>query len=102
MSEQELLELAAQAEQFSTHPIARSILTAWCGTPDRDRVAQVEELAGRGLRVQVDGKTVLAGNERLMTENGIVLPEQPGSSRHSNLSGVGGPIRRAAGHCRPA
>ena len=77
MSEQELLELAAQAEQFSTHPIARSILTAWCGTPDRDRVAQVEELAGRGLRVQVDGKTVLAGNERLMTENGIVLPEQP-------------------------
>ena len=77
MSEQELLELAAQAEQFSTHPIARSILTAWGGTPDRDRVAQVEELAGRGLRVQVDGKTVLAGNERLMAENGIVLPEQP-------------------------
>ena len=77
MSEQELLELAAQAEQFSTHPIARSILTAWGGTPDRDRVSQVEELAGRGLRVQVDGKTVLAGNERLMTENGIVLPEQP-------------------------
>ena len=77
MSEQELLELAAQAEQFSTHPIARSILTAWGGTPDRDRVAQVEELAGRGLRVQVDGKTVLAGNERLITENGIVLPEQP-------------------------
>ena len=77
MSEQELLELAAQAEQFSTHPIARSILTAWGGTPDRDRVAQVEELAGRGLRVQVDSKTVLAGNERLMTENGIVLPEQP-------------------------
>ena len=77
MSEQELLELAAQAEQFSTHPIARSILTAWGGTPDRDRVAQVEELAGRGLRVQVDDKTVLAGNERLMTENGIVLPEQP-------------------------
>ena len=77
MSEQELLELAAQAEQFSTHPIARSILTAWGGTPDRDRVAQVEELAGRGLRVQMDDKTVLAGNERLMTENGIVLPEQP-------------------------
>ena len=77
MSEQELLELAAQAEQFSTHPIARSILTAWGGTPDRDRVAQVEELAGRGLRVQVDGKTVLAGNERLMKENGISLPQQP-------------------------
>ena len=77
MSEQELLELAAQAEQFSTHPIARSILTAWGGTPDRDRVSQVEELAGRGLRVQVDGKTVLAGNERLMKENGVSLPEQP-------------------------
>lgn len=90
MSGQELLELAAQAEQFSTHPIARSILTAWGGTPDRDRVAQVEELAGRGLRVQVDGKTVLAGNERLMAENGIVLPEQPaapGTVIHLALEG---------------
>ena len=77
MSEQELLEMAAQAEQFSTHPIARSILTTWGGTPDRDRVSQVEELAGRGLRVQVDGKTVLAGNQRLMTESGVSLPEQP-------------------------
>lgn len=76
-SKEELLELAAQAEQFSTHPIARSILTAWGGTPDRDRVSQVEELAGRGLRVQVDGKTVLAGNQRLMTESGVSLPEQP-------------------------
>ena len=77
MDKEELLELAAQAEQFSNHPIARSILTAWGGTPDRDRVAQVEELAGRGLRVQVDGRMVLAGNERLLAENGIVLPEQP-------------------------
>ena len=76
-SKEELLELAAQAEQFSTHPIARSILTAWGGTPDRDRVSQVEELAGRGLRVQVDGKTVLAGNQRLMKENSVSLPEQP-------------------------
>lgn len=90
MSEQELLELAAQAEQFSTHPIARSILTAWGGTPDRDRVSQVEELAGRGLRVQVDGKTVLAGNERLMKENGVSLPEQPeapGTVIHLALDG---------------
>ena len=77
MDKEELLELAAQAEQFSNHPIARSILTAWGGTPDRDRVAQVEELAGRGLRVQVDSRMVLAGNERLLAENGIVLPEQP-------------------------
>ena len=77
MDREALLELAAQAEQFSNHPIARSILTAWGDTPDRDRVAQVEELAGRGLRVQVDGRMVLAGNERLLAENGIVLPDQP-------------------------
>ena len=89
-SKEALLELAAQAEQFSTHPIARSILTAWGGTPDRDRVSQVEELAGRGLRVQVDGKTVLAGNERLMKENGVSLPEQPeapGTVIHLALDG---------------
>ena len=77
MGKDELLELAAQAEQFSTHPIARSILAAWGGTPDRDRVSQVEELAGRGLRAQMDGRAVLAGNERLMKENGISLPQQP-------------------------
>ena len=56
------VELAAQAEQFSTHPIARSILTAWGGTPDRDRVSQVEELAGRiakSLSFKVDGKAIL-------------------------------------------
>ena len=76
-SREEPLELGAQAGQFFTHPIARSILTAWGGTPDRDRVSQVEELAGRGLRVQVDGRTVLAGNGRLMKENGVSLPEQP-------------------------
>lgn len=89
-SKEELLELAAQAEQFSTHPIARSILTAWGGTPDRNRVSQVEELAGRGLRVQVDGKTVLAGNERLMKENSVSLPEQPeapGTVIHLALEG---------------
>ncbi len=90
MGKEELLELAAQAEQFSTHPIARSILTAWGGTPDRDRVFQVEELAGRGLRAQVDGRAVLAGNERLMKENGISRPQQPeapGTVIHLALEG---------------
>ena len=83
-------ELAAQAEQFSNHPIARSILTAWGHAPDRDRVAQVEELAGRGLRVLVDGRSVLAGNQRLMKENGITLPEQseaPGTVIHLAADG---------------
>ena len=75
-SGEELLEWAALAEQFSTHPISRSILAAWGGTPDRERVQQVEELAGHGIRAMVDGQEVLAGNRKLMERENIPLPQE--------------------------
>lgn len=68
---EELLELAAQAEQFSTHPISRSIVSAWGGTPDESRVSQVEEIAGHGVRAKIDGWEVLAGNQKLMDRENI-------------------------------
>jgi len=77
MSEKELLELAALAESWSDHPISRSLKEAWGGEPDRSRVGEVEELSGRGVRVQVDGRTVCAGNRRLMDEIGARCPENP-------------------------
>jgi Cd2+/Zn2+-exporting ATPase len=71
VSQDALLEKAALAESYSNHPIARSVCKAWNGTVDQSRLSQVEELAGRGIRVQVDGKTVLAGNLLLLEEAGI-------------------------------
>ncbi len=64
----ELLELAALAESYSDHPISRSIREAWGETPDMARIADVKELAGRGISAMVDGHLVLAGNDRLMEE----------------------------------
>ncbi len=71
VDEGELLELAALAEQFSTHPISRSIVAAWGGVPDQERVREVEEAAGHGVRATIDGRIVLAGNRKLMDREGI-------------------------------
>ena len=70
-SESGLLEMAALAESYSDHPISRSLKEAYGKEVDSTRVGQVEELSGRGVRAQVDGKTVCAGNDKLMEEIGV-------------------------------
>ena len=70
ISEAELLELAAYAESYSDHPISRSIREAYGEDIDQNRVGAVEELAGRGVRAVIDGKTVCVGNSKLMDELG--------------------------------
>ena len=70
ISEAELLELAAYAESYSDHPISRSIREAYGEDIDQSRVGAVEELAGRGVRAVIDGKTVCVGNSKLMDELG--------------------------------
>ena len=70
ISEAELLELAAYAESYSDHPISRSILEAYDKPVDTSRVGAVEELAGRGVRAVIDGRTVCVGNSKLMDELG--------------------------------
>lgn len=90
-TEEELLETAALAEQFSTHPIARAILMAWGKEPSRDRVEDVEELAGHGVCGKVDGRVVLAGSWKLLEEHKIPLPgaeeELPGTAVHVAAEG---------------
>ena len=68
VSEGELLELAALAERFSDHPISRSIQAACQFAPDPNRVTDAKEIAGHGVQAVVDGKTVLAGNQKLMDQ----------------------------------
>jgi len=90
MEEGELLELAALAEQFSSHPISRSIVSAWGGVPDQSRAAEVEEIAGHGVRAAIDGRKVLAGNRKLMDREGISVTsgrDCPGTIIHVAVDG---------------
>lgn len=70
-SKEELLELAALGEGYSTHPIATSIKEAYGRTLDMNRISDNEEIAGHGIEVLIDKKEVLIGNEKLMKENNI-------------------------------
>ena len=67
---EQVLKAAAWAEHFSNHPIAKSILEA-AGSQFGIMVTGYEEIPGQGVRVKVDGKTVLAGNTKLMEEENI-------------------------------
>ena len=72
----ELLELCADCEQQSTHPIAESIVAAAkARNMELRRPEELEELAGRGIRAKLDGKEILCGNERLLTEKGVTFPK---------------------------
>lgn len=71
ISEEELLELAALAESFSDHPISRSLRDAYQRDLDKSRVSDIEEIPGHGVCAKVDGKTIYAGNGRLMDKAGV-------------------------------
>ena len=70
ISEGELLELAAMAESYSDHPISQSLRAAYHRAVDQSRIADVEDIAGHGIKAVVDGKTVYAGNSKLMDSIG--------------------------------
>lgn len=71
ISEDELLELAAFAESYSNHPISQSLIKAYKKEIDSSLVSKVEEISGHGVKADVNGKTVLAGNSKLMRKMGI-------------------------------
>ena len=84
ISEEELLDIAAAAESYSSHPVAESVVLAHEGDIDRSRIGEVEELAGLGVRAVVDGRTFYVGNGRLMDQVGAVWHEchLPGTAIH--------------------
>lgn len=67
---EELIELAACAESYSTHPISKSLQKAYGKDIDKDRISDVQEISGHGVIACVDGKSVAAGNEKLMKKIG--------------------------------
>ena len=71
MEEEKLLEYAALAESYSTHPISRSLQKAYGRPVDQSRVSDVQEISGKGVLAKVDGVEVAAGNQKLMEHLGI-------------------------------
>ena len=69
--EEKLLEYAALAESASSHPISKSLQRAYGITPDRSRVSDILEVAGKGVKAFVDGVSVVAGNEALLEQEEI-------------------------------
>ncbi len=70
ISETQLLHLAAHVEHFSTHPIAASLRAAYPNVNDDCVVENIEEIAGHGIRAQVNGQTVCVGNSKMMESVG--------------------------------
>ncbi len=71
LSKEELLKYAAFAESYSNHPIALSILKAYGSNVDKSEIEDYEELSGLGIRINSKGKTILAGNSKLMNQYNI-------------------------------
>ena len=84
-----LVEAAALAESWSRHPISLSIRNAYGKDIDPSRVTDVQELGGHGVTAKVDGKTVAAGNARLMAKLGLTVSEitEPGTIVHVAMEG---------------
>lgn len=75
-SKEQLIEYAAYAESGSSHPISVSLKKAYGKEMSLERVNDIEEIAGHGVKAVVDGKTVYAGNLRLMNKMGISVSRE--------------------------
>ena len=75
MEEAELLRIAAYAESDSSHPISVSIRKAYGQEIPEGVAKEVEEIAGHGVKAVIEGRTIYAGNARLMARQGIAIPE---------------------------
>ena len=85
-----LLELTALAESASTHPISRSLVTAWGGVVEPDRVRDIYERSGHGVKAVVDGCQVAAGNGRWMDALGVTYEpcDAVGTVVHTAVDGI--------------
>lgn len=75
MTEAELLEYAALAESYSGHPISKSLQKAYGKSADQNRIGEVEEISGNGVKAVIGGKEVAVGNDKLMKKLGVSYEE---------------------------
>ena len=71
LSKEEVVEYAACAESYSSHPISKSLQKAYGKEIDKNRVTEVKEISGKGVTAQVDGRLVAVGNGKLMEQLGV-------------------------------
>lgn len=76
----ELLKIAAYAESFSNHPIARSIIESYGKEINKQDIKEYEEISGHGVSAIIEGKKVLLGNSKLMKKIGITVKEENNSA----------------------
>ena len=90
MAPEQVLEYAALAECYSNHPISRSLKAAYGRDVDENRVSDVQEISGYGIRATVDGVVVQAGNEKWMRRIGIeaAATGNIGTAVHVAVGGV--------------
>ena len=77
-TEEELLEYAAYAESYSSHPISKSLKNAYGKELDASNVSDVEEISGHGVTAKVNGRQVAAGNAKLMKSLNLAYTENTG------------------------
>lgn len=75
LTKEELLEITAHVESYSNHPIAQSLMSAYGGTYDPERVTDVEEMPGYGISASYNGSRVHIGNLRMMEEQGLAVEQ---------------------------
>jgi len=74
-SEEQLLEWAATAESFSTHPIANSLRTAYGKSIAKENIQNVQEIAGNGVQATINGQIVMVGKAAMLQKQNITIPE---------------------------
>ena len=67
------LEYAAIAESSSSHPIGKSLQSAYGKEIDRKRISNIQEISGKGITATIDGRSIAAGNEKLMKQLGLAV-----------------------------
>lgn len=90
LTPEKLLEKAALAEVYSSHPIAKSVLQSFGQVVDKERIGFYEEIAGYGVKVVADSQKILLGSRKLLEQEGITVQEQddlPGTQVHVAVEG---------------
>mgnify|MGYP000959506714 FL=1 len=71
LDDTKLMKLAAYAESYSNHPIAKAIQYAYQNEVDQTKISDMQEIAGRGISITLENHHVLVGNYKMMAENGV-------------------------------
>ena len=90
LDDTKLMKLAAYAESYSNHPIAKAIQYAYQNEVDQTKISDMQEVAGRGISITLENHHVLVGNYKMMAENGVDCKEytDPGTYVYVAEDGV--------------